>query len=177
MLCGSWWVLRSESLYESFLNFHVLVKGEQELHVSWQTRVCMTVFSTSMSWQNEDKKSCMRVPLSNERIYRETLNVASSKLHTIKIKIFIWTVTLPYESRTVRGWGIGFVGRINCSFLTFITCRNKLNKIRYFSECQCSEKITSHMKSRLFSTYLFSPRAFLLLLKCSLVYAKTAVYA
>jgi hypothetical protein len=31
----SWWELASESLYESFLNSHVPVKREQELHESW----------------------------------------------------------------------------------------------------------------------------------------------
>jgi hypothetical protein len=31
----SWWELRSESLHESFLNYHAPVKQEQELHESW----------------------------------------------------------------------------------------------------------------------------------------------
>jgi hypothetical protein len=31
----SWWESRSESLHESFLNSHVPVKQEQELHESW----------------------------------------------------------------------------------------------------------------------------------------------
>ena len=75
----SWWELRSESLYESFLNYHVLVKrgwelmrvekrefvwefsqlscpGQTRMRVdeSWEARVCMRVFSTIMSWSNED---------------------------------------------------------------------------------------------------------------------------
>ena len=54
------WELTSESLHESFINSHVLVKREQELHESWQARVCMRVSSTFMSWSNENK-SCMRV--------------------------------------------------------------------------------------------------------------------
>ena len=54
------WELTSESLHESFINSHVLVKREQELHESWQARVCMRVSSTLMSWSNENK-SCMRV--------------------------------------------------------------------------------------------------------------------
>ena len=54
------WELTSESLHESFINFHVLVKREQELHESWQARVCMRVSSTLMSWSNKNK-SCMRV--------------------------------------------------------------------------------------------------------------------
>jgi hypothetical protein len=52
--------LRSESLHESFLNFHAPVKREQELHESWEARVCMRVFSTLMPWSNENK-SCTRV--------------------------------------------------------------------------------------------------------------------
>ena len=31
----SWWELKSESMYESFLKSHVLVKREQELYESW----------------------------------------------------------------------------------------------------------------------------------------------
>ena len=50
----------ARQFYESFINSHVLVKGEQELHVSWQARVCMRVSSTLMSWSNENK-SCTRV--------------------------------------------------------------------------------------------------------------------
>ncbi len=52
--------LISESLHESFLNFHCLIKREQELHESWQARVCMRVFSTIVTRSNENK-SCMRV--------------------------------------------------------------------------------------------------------------------
>ena len=46
--------------HESFINSRVLVKREQELHESWQARVCMRVSSTLVSWSNENK-SCMRV--------------------------------------------------------------------------------------------------------------------
>ena len=44
------WELTSESLHESFINSHVLVKRKQELHESWQARVYMRVSSTLMSW-------------------------------------------------------------------------------------------------------------------------------
>jgi hypothetical protein len=54
------WELRSEGLYESFLNSHAPVKREQELHDSWEARVCMRVFSTLMPRSNVNK-SCMRV--------------------------------------------------------------------------------------------------------------------
>ena len=54
------WELTSESLHESFINSHGLVKREQELHESWQARVYMRVSSTLMAWSNENK-SCMRV--------------------------------------------------------------------------------------------------------------------
>ena len=53
----------NESLCDKFFNSHFLVKQEQELdarHESWQEGVCMRVFSTLMSWSNEDK-SCMKV--------------------------------------------------------------------------------------------------------------------
>ena len=54
------WKLTSESWHESFLNFHCLIKREQELHESWQARVYMRVFSTFIAWSNENK-SCMKV--------------------------------------------------------------------------------------------------------------------
>jgi hypothetical protein len=47
--------LRSKSLHESFLNFRCLNKREQELHESWEARVYMRVFSTSIAWSNENK--------------------------------------------------------------------------------------------------------------------------
>jgi hypothetical protein len=54
------WELRRESLHQSFLNSHALVKREQELHESWEASVYIRVFSTLMPWSNENK-SCMRV--------------------------------------------------------------------------------------------------------------------
>ena len=54
------WELTSESLHESFINSHVLVKREQELHESWQARVYMRVSSTLISWSNGNK-TCMGV--------------------------------------------------------------------------------------------------------------------
>jgi hypothetical protein len=81
------WELRSENLHESFLNSHAPVKRKQELHESWEARVCMRVFSTLIyapvkrkqelheSWearvctrvfstlmpQSNENKSCMKV--------------------------------------------------------------------------------------------------------------------
>jgi hypothetical protein len=63
------WELRSESLHESFLNSHAPVKREQELHESWEARVCMRVFSTLMPWsvreqelhESWEARVCMRV--------------------------------------------------------------------------------------------------------------------
>jgi hypothetical protein len=52
--------LTSQSLHESFLNVHCLIKREQELHESWQARVYMRVFSTFIPSSNENK-SCMKV--------------------------------------------------------------------------------------------------------------------
>ena len=52
----SLWELRSESLFESFLISHVLVKqGWMRVYKSWKARVCIRVFSTLMSWSNKDK--------------------------------------------------------------------------------------------------------------------------
>jgi hypothetical protein len=49
------WGLSSESLHESFLNFHCLIKREQVLHEGWQARVYMRVSSTFIAWSNENK--------------------------------------------------------------------------------------------------------------------------
>ena len=54
------WELTSESFHKSFINSHVLVKREQDLHESWQARVCVRVSSTFIAWSNENK-NCMRV--------------------------------------------------------------------------------------------------------------------
>ena len=54
------WELTSECLHETFLNFHCLIKREQELHESREARVYMRVFSTFIAWSNENK-SCMTV--------------------------------------------------------------------------------------------------------------------
>jgi hypothetical protein len=52
--------LTSESLHESFLNIHCLIKRAQELHESWQARVYVRIFLAFVAWSNENK-SCMRV--------------------------------------------------------------------------------------------------------------------
>ena len=76
----SWWEFKSNSLYESSLNYHILVKrGWESMRVekrefvwefsqlscpgqtrirddeSWKARVCIRVFLTIMSWSNEDE--------------------------------------------------------------------------------------------------------------------------
>jgi 3'-phosphoadenosine 5'-phosphosulfate sulfotransferase len=68
------WELRSESLHQSFLNSHVLVKREQELHESWEARVWMRVFSTLLPRSSENK-SFVRVDESWQDI---TARVAKS---------------------------------------------------------------------------------------------------
>ena len=52
-------MLTRESLYGSSFNSDVMVTRER-VDESWQVRVCTRVFSTLMSWSNENK-SCMRV--------------------------------------------------------------------------------------------------------------------
>ena len=53
------WELTSESLHGSFINSHVLIKREQELHESWQARVCE-------GWQEHESWICISV------LYSET---------------------------------------------------------------------------------------------------------
>ena len=58
LLHESWWELRSENLYESFLHSHVLVKREQEfmgVNKCWEATVCMRVFTTLISWKTRTR--------------------------------------------------------------------------------------------------------------------------
>ena len=60
----SWWELTSESLYESFINSHVLVKREQELHESWWELTGESFYESSFSNSHvlsNKNKSCMIV--------------------------------------------------------------------------------------------------------------------
>jgi hypothetical protein len=84
------WELRSESLHESFLNSHAPVKREQELHESWEARVCMRVFSTLMPWsvreqelhESWEARVCMRVvELRSESLYESWWELTSESLH------------------------------------------------------------------------------------------------
>jgi hypothetical protein len=52
--------LTDENLHERFLNSHCLIKREQALHGSWQTRIYMRDSSTLIAWLNANKR-CMRV--------------------------------------------------------------------------------------------------------------------
>jgi hypothetical protein len=81
------WELRSESLHESFLNSHAPVKREQELHESWEARVCVRVFSTLMPRSNENK-SCMRVDESWEA--RVCVRVFSESTKLIRLILIIF---------------------------------------------------------------------------------------
>ena len=113
----SWWELRSESLYESFLNYHVLVKrgwelmrvekrefvwefsqvscpGQTRMRVdeSWEARVCMRVFSTVMSWSNEDESWW---ELRSESLYESFLNChvlvkRGWELMRVEKREFVW---------------------------------------------------------------------------------------
>jgi hypothetical protein len=120
------WELRSESFHESFLNFHCLIKREQELHEcwlarvyvrvfstfvayvikreqelheSWQARVYMRVFSTFIAWSNENK-SCMRVIRANSIIAnKQNSHQLSSKVEPAQT---YWRRQQPKE--TLRQW-------------------------------------------------------------------------
>ena len=78
--------LTSKSLHESFINSHVLVKREQELHESWQARVYMRISSTLMSWSNENK-SCTRA--DKREFTREFINHQQAKARQYKSKSYM----------------------------------------------------------------------------------------
>ena len=122
------WELTSESLYESFLNSHVLVKREQELHESWwefvwqfwKARVCMRVLWTVMSWSNENK-SCIRVDESSCRVDKrefvwefsqlscpgQTRRRVAWQLMRVDKREFVWEfsqLSCPGQTRTRVAW-------------------------------------------------------------------------
>ena len=92
------WELISKSLHENFLNSHVPVKRE-ELHESWEARVCMRVFSTRMSRSNENK-SCMRV--DKQEFAREFSQLACPGQTRTRVARELMRVdwTLPRNSET-----------------------------------------------------------------------------
>ena len=107
------WKLRSESLHESFLNFHAPVKREQELHESWEARVCMTVFSALMPRSNENK-SCMRVE-KRECVWEfsqlscpgQTRTIVAWELMRVEKREFAWEfsqLSCPGQTRTRVAW-------------------------------------------------------------------------
>ena len=46
---NGWWELTSKSLYESFLNSHVLVKQEQKLHESWWQLISKSLYDNFLN--------------------------------------------------------------------------------------------------------------------------------
>ena len=68
------WELKSESLHESFLNFHCLIKREQELHESWKARVYMRVFSTFIAWSNENNWSLLNTLQSSIHFFAVSMS-------------------------------------------------------------------------------------------------------
>ena len=93
------WELTSESLHESFINSHVLVKREQELHESWQARVYMRVPSTLMSWSNGNK-SCSSSPFQPFIQYSKTFcqrTSTSGSTHR-------WRLTYLWTKRPRKTW-------------------------------------------------------------------------
>ena len=83
----SWRELRSECLHKRFLNSHVLVKRELELHESWEARVCMKVIWTPTSWSNQSK---LRVAWKLMSVYKREF---------VRIRVFSNSHVLPSQTR------------------------------------------------------------------------------
>ena len=112
------WEMTNKSLHGSFINSHVLVKREQELHESWQTKVYMRVSSTLMSWSNENK-SCMRVDK----------------------RVFTWEfhqLSCPGQTRTRVAWELTSES-LHESFINWWRTWRKWRKVRR-SSCLPSSK-------------------------------------
>ena len=67
----SWWELRSESLYERFLNYHVLVKQGWELMRVEKRELVWEFSQLSISWSKEDESWWA---LRSESLYKSFLN-------------------------------------------------------------------------------------------------------
>jgi hypothetical protein len=106
---------------------HTPDKREQELHESWEARVCMRVFSTLMPWSNENK-SCMRVgeswevrvcmrvfstlvPWSNEnKSYMKVVECWEARVGMrVEKREFVWEfsqLSCPRQTRTRVAWDL-----------------------------------------------------------------------
>ena len=167
-----WELMRVEKreFYESFLNFYVLVKQGQELHGSWQVRVCIRVFSTLMSWSN-DNKSCMRVDdswqarvcvrvflLSYPSQTRTRLTWESMK---VEKREFVWEfsqLSSPGQTTTRVAWELIRVDkrRLYESFSTFMSWWNQNKSYMRVDQCWHCEsslkKRTIRVKMRFIPT-------------------------
>ena len=150
----SWWELRSESLYESFLNYHVLVKrgwelmrvekrefawefsqlscpGQTRMRVdeSWEARVCMRVFSTIMSWSNEDESWW---ELRSESLYESFLN---------------------YHVLVKRGWELAFKHKRQLQLLsTLIKSHQLLSSLIHSYQLLSTLILKTSLASRIYDT-------------------------
>jgi hypothetical protein len=104
----AWEQLRSESLHESFLNSHAPVKREQELHESWEARVCMRVFSspsqtrTRVAWE-------LRSELMHESFLNSHAPVKRENKSCVRVekREFAWEfsqLSCPGQTRTRVAW-------------------------------------------------------------------------
>ena len=127
------WELTSESLHESFINFHCLIKREQELHESWQARVYMRVSSTFIAWSNENK-SCMRVDkreftwefhqlsLLDQTRTRVAWELTSESLHESFINFHC---LIKREQELHESWQAEFTWEFRSTFIAFIAWSNE----------------------------------------------------
>jgi hypothetical protein len=119
------WVLTSKSLHESFLNFHCLIKREQELHESWQARVC----STFIAWSNANK-SCMRVDKREfawEFSQLSLLDKREQELHEswqvrVYMKVFSTFIAWSNENKSLHeSWQARVYMRVFSTFIAYQT--------------------------------------------------------
>ena len=152
------WELKSESLHESFLNFRVPFKREQELHesndASWEVRVCMRVFSTLMPRSNENK-SYMRVDESWEarvcmRVFSTLVSRSNENKSYMRVekREFAWEfsqLSCPVQTRTRVTWELRS-GSLHESFLNF--------RVPFKREQELHESWKARVCMRVFSTFV-----------------------
>ena len=156
---GSWWEITSESLYESFHNSHVLVKQEQELRKSWRELgseslyvtlelmrdykwkfVSVRVFSTLMSWSNENK-SCVLISLEKREFIWEFCQLMSVLRSESLYESLV--NSCPGQTRTRVAWELM---RVEKREFAWEFGHESLHE-NFLNSCPCSNENKSCMKT------------------------------
>ena len=131
------WELTSESLHESYINFHCLIKREQELHESWQARVYIRVTSTFIAWSNENKSGTRvdkreftwefhQLSLLDQTRTRVTWKLTSESLHESFINFHY--LVIKREQELHESWQARVYMRVSSTFIAWLKQEQELHE-------------------------------------------------